>query len=49
MKDRVPAPEVETLDELYGAEPTQLLQIDPDGIELRSEAADAGRAQSRHA
>ena len=27
MKDRVPAPEVETLDELYGAEPAQLLQI----------------------
>lgn len=26
MKDRVPAPEVETLDELYGAEPTQLLK-----------------------
>jgi phosphohistidine phosphatase len=25
MKDRVPAPEVETVDELYGAEPTQLL------------------------
>jgi phosphohistidine phosphatase len=27
MKDRVPPPEVEILDELYGAEPTQLLQI----------------------
>ena len=27
MQDRVPAPEVETLDELYGAEPTQLLKI----------------------
>lgn len=27
MKDRVPAPEVETLDELYGAEPAQLLRI----------------------
>ncbi len=27
MKDRVPAPDVETLDELYGAEPAQLLQI----------------------
>jgi phosphohistidine phosphatase len=27
MKDRVPAPEVETLDELYGAEPTQLLKM----------------------
>lgn len=27
MQDRAPAPEVETLDELYGAEPTQLLQI----------------------
>ncbi|MFO1109831.1 MAG: histidine phosphatase family protein [Bradyrhizobium sp.] len=27
MKDRVPVPEVETLGELYGAEPTQLLQI----------------------
>ena len=27
MKDRVPAPEVETLDELYGAEPVQLLQV----------------------
>jgi phosphohistidine phosphatase len=26
MKDRVPEPEVETLDELYGAEPTQLLK-----------------------
>ena len=27
MKDKVPAPEVELLDELYGAEPTQLLRI----------------------
>ena len=27
MQDRVPAPEVETLDELYGAEPTQLLKV----------------------
>ena len=27
MKGRVPKPEVEILDELYGAEPTQLLQI----------------------
>jgi len=27
MKDRVPKPEVEILDELYGAEPTQLLRI----------------------
>ncbi|MCP4620066.1 MAG: histidine phosphatase family protein [Bradyrhizobium sp.] len=27
MKDRVPKPEVEILDELYGAEPTQLLHI----------------------
>ena len=27
MKDRVPPPEIEVLDELYGAEPTQLLQI----------------------
>ena len=27
MKDRVPVPQVETLAELYGAEPTQLLQI----------------------
>jgi phosphohistidine phosphatase len=26
MKKRVPSPEVETLDELYGAEPTQLLK-----------------------
>jgi phosphohistidine phosphatase len=26
MKDRVPAPELETLDELYGAEPTRLLK-----------------------
>ena len=26
MKDRVPEPDVETLDELYGAEPTQLLK-----------------------
>jgi phosphohistidine phosphatase len=26
MKDRAPAPDVETLDELYGAEPTQLLK-----------------------
>ena len=27
MKDRVPAPEVETVDELYGAEPAQLLKM----------------------
>lgn len=27
MQDRVPAPEVETLDELYGAEPMELLRI----------------------
>src|SRR3954465_1053838 len=27
MKDGVPAPEVEMLDELYGAEPTKLLRI----------------------
>ena len=27
MKGRIPAPEVEHLEELYGAEPTQLLQI----------------------
>lgn len=27
MQDRVPAPEVETLDELYGAEPAELLRI----------------------
>ena len=27
MKDRVAAPEVETLDELYGAEPAQLLKM----------------------
>ena len=27
MKDRVPAPEVERLDELYGAEPAQLLKM----------------------
>jgi phosphohistidine phosphatase len=27
MKGRVPKPEVEILDELYGAEPTQLLQV----------------------
>jgi len=27
MKDRVPAPEIETLDELYGAEPAQLLKM----------------------
>jgi phosphohistidine phosphatase len=27
MQDRVPAPEVETLEELYGAEPTELLRI----------------------
>jgi phosphohistidine phosphatase len=27
MQDRVPAPEVETLDELYGAEPGELLRI----------------------
>jgi len=27
MKDRIKAPEVELLDELYGAEPAQLLQI----------------------
>lgn len=27
MQDRVPAPEVETLDELYGAEPVELLRI----------------------
>lgn len=27
MKDCVPSPEVETLDELYGAEPTQLLRM----------------------
>lgn len=27
MKERVPAPQVETLDEIYGAEPTQLLKM----------------------
>jgi len=27
MRDRVPAPEVETLDEIYGAEPAQLLRL----------------------
>jgi phosphohistidine phosphatase len=27
MKDRVPAPEVKTVDELYGAEPAQLLKM----------------------
>jgi len=27
MKDRMPSPEVDTLDELYGAEPAQLLRI----------------------
>ena len=27
MKDRLPAPEVETVDELYGAEPAQLLKM----------------------
>ena len=27
MQDRVPAPEVEIVDELYGAEPTQLLRV----------------------
>lgn len=27
MQDRVPAPEVETLDEIYGAEPAELLRV----------------------
>ncbi len=27
MKDRVPSPDVETLGEIYGAEPAELLQI----------------------
>ena len=49
MKDLVPQPQVELMPELYGADPTQLLQIIRDGIRDRSEAADAGRTQSRHA
>src|SRR5262245_44723973 len=43
MKDRVKAPEVELLDELYGAEPAQLLRIVRTASQ-RSETADAGRA-----
>ena len=49
MKDLAPQPQVEFLAELYGADPTQLLQIIRDGVRHRSAAADAGRAQSRHA
>ena len=49
MKNRVPQPQVEFLPELYGADPAQLLQIIRMASATDPEAADAGRAQSRHA
>ena len=42
-------PQVELLPELYGAEPSQLLERSAQHARHRSEAADAGRAQSRNA
>ncbi|WP_370111788.1 SixA phosphatase family protein [Bradyrhizobium yuanmingense] len=50
MKDRVPAPQVEVLPELYGADPAQIL----DAIRTATAPADpkrllADRPQSRHA
>ncbi len=44
MKDRIAAPRVEHLDELYGAEPTDLLKIVRLAEAQGSEADDAGRA-----
>ena len=49
MKNLAPQPQVEFLPELYGADPTHLLQTIRDGVRVRSQAADAGRAQSGHA
>ncbi len=49
MKDVVPPPQVELLPELYGADPAQLLQTIRAASATDPQAADGGRAQSRHA